>query len=174
METGLGKKVIFIMGVSGSGKTSVGQLLAKELAVPFIDADDHHPLSNIEKMSQGIPLTDSDRIPWLDQLHKIALNHLNSDLNSDLNSSCVIACSALKKKYRSRLNQSIESKTSWVYLKGTFDQIFERMKNREGHFMKAEMLQSQFETLEEPENAIVMDIADLPEIITQKIKTHLE
>ena len=159
------KKVIFIMGVSGSGKTSVGRLLANELSVPFIDADDHHPPSNIEKMSQGTPLTDSDREPWLDRLHEIALDHINS--------GCIIACSALKEVYRRRLIHSIESNVLWVYLKGSYDLIFERMKNREDHFMDAKMLRSQFETLEEPENAINIDIADTMEGIVQKIKSVL-
>ncbi len=154
------------MGVSGSGKSSVGQLLANELSVPFIDADDHHPLANIEKMSQGIPLNDHDRKPWLDQLHEIAVDHLNS--------GCVIACSALKEDYRKRLTQSIASHVLWIYLKGSYEQIFERMKNRKDHFMAAEMLRSQFETLEEPQNAINIGIADSLDIIVHKIKSHLE
>ena len=153
------------MGVSGSGKTSVGRLLANELSVPFIYSDDHHPPANIEKMSQGTPLTDSDREPWLDRLHEIALDHINS--------GCIIACSALKEVYRRRLIHSIESNVLWVYLKGSYDLIFERMKNREDHFMDAKMLRSQFEALEEPENAINIDIADTMEGIVQKIKSVL-
>ena len=149
------------MGVSGSGKTSVGQLLAKKLAVPFFDADDHHPPSNIEKMSVGIPLNDDDRKPWLDNLHKIAVTHVDS--------GCVITCSALKAVYRKRLIQSIESNVVWVYLKGNYDLIFERMKKRANHFMSAEMLKSQFETLEEPKNSINIDIEDSLEVIVQKI-----
>ena len=91
MKTNLIKKVIFVMGVSGSGKTSIGQLLASQLSVPFIDADDHHPQSNIDKMSQGFPLNDSDRKPWLDILYGIAVEHIGV--------GCVIACSALKEIY---------------------------------------------------------------------------
>lgn len=155
------------MGVSGSGKTSIGRLLAKELSVPFIDADDHHPPSNIEKMSQGIPLEDSDREPWLDILHEIAVKHLDGD------SGCVIACSALKEVYRKRLSESIEANSLWVYLKGTYEQIFERMKKREGHFMGAEMLKSQFETLEEPRNAIHIDISDSLEKIVRVIQSRV-
>ncbi len=154
------------MGVSGSGKTSVGQLLANELSVPFIDADDHHPPSNIKKMSRGIPLDDSDREPWLDQLNKIALDHINS--------GCVIGCSALKEVYRSRLIQSIASNVNWIYLKGSYDLIFDRMNKREDHFMDPKMLRSQFETLEEPENAINIDITNSPELIVKNIKSHLE
>ena len=149
------------MGVSGSGKTSVGRLLAERLSVPFIDADDHHPLSNIEKMSKGIPLNDEDRAPWLDQLNKIA--------QSKVHSGCVIACSALTVAYRKRLAYSIDPDVIWVYLKGTYEQIFERMNKRLDHFMGSNMLESQFKTLEEPDNAIEIDISDSPEVIVQKI-----
>jgi len=165
MKTDSIKKVIIIMGVSGSGKTSVGQLLANELSISFIDADDHHPPSNIQKMSEGIPLNDGNRKPWLEALHKIAKNHTST--------GCVIACSALKEIYRKILSQSIESNVVWIYLKGTYNQIFERLESRENHFMTAEMLQSQFETLEEPEDAIYIDITNAPENIVQKIKSHL-
>ncbi|MDY0101887.1 MAG: gluconokinase [Lentimicrobium sp.] len=165
METDLTNKVIFIMGVSGSGKTSIGRMIAHKLSVPFIDGDDHHPPSNIDKMSRGIPLVDSDRLPWLDKLNEIAVNHVGS--------GCVIACSALKNAYRMRLIRSIETDALWVYLKGSYDQIFERMQNRENHFMGAEMLKSQFETLEEPKDAITINIADSQELIVEKIKSHL-
>ena len=140
------------MGVSGSGKSSIGQLLADELSIPFLDADDYHLSSSIEKMSKGIPLSDNDRMPWLAQINKMAIDHFDSGV--------VIACSGLKKKYRTELNQSIESDVFWVYLKGDYDLIFERMKNRCDHFMGATMLKSQFETLEEPVNAIAIDIDD--------------
>lgn len=154
------------MGVSGSGKSSVGQLLANELSIPFIDADDHHLSSSIEKMSQGIPLTDSDRAPWLDEVNEIAVNHLGS--------GAVIACSALKNKYRTQLNKSLELNALWIYLKGDYSLILQRMKNRNGHFMDAEMLKSQFETLEEPENVIGIDIENSLERIIEKIKAYLD
>lgn len=166
MKTNSNQKVIFVMGVSGSGKTSVGQLLAKELAIPFFDADDHHPPSNIEKMSRGIPLNDEDRKPWLNNLHQIAVEHISS--------GCVITCSALKEIYRKRMNQSIESNVLWVYLKGSYDLIFERMKKRKNHFMNTKMLKSQFETLEEPTDAINIDIADSLEVIVQKVKENIK
>lgn len=153
------------MGVSGSGKTAVGRLLAEDLLVPFIDADDHHPLSNIEKMSRGFPLNDADREPWLDQLNKIAKDHLKS--------GCVIACSALKEIYRKRLRKGIEPSVVWIYLKGTFEQIYDRMEQRQGHFMRAGMLRSQFEALEEPKNAMTMDIADAPAHIVEKIISQI-
>lgn len=153
------------MGVSGSGKSSVGQLLAHELAVPFIDADDHHPPSNIQKMSEGIPLNDEDRAPWLDILHGIAVEHIGS--------GCVIACSALKEIYRKQLNKSIETNILWVYLKGSYDLIFKRMNSREGHFMSAEMLKSQFDALEAPKNALDIDISHSPKTIVHKIQKSL-
>ena len=154
------------MGVSGSGKTSIGQLLAQELSFPFVEGDDYHPITNIEKMSQGLPLNDSDREPWLDKLHHIAVDHLNS--------GCVISCSALKEAYRRRLAYSIETKVSWVYLKGNYDQVFDRINKRKGHFMKSGMLRSQFEVLEEPKNAIEVNIAATPKTIIQEIKQRLE
>ena len=165
MEILLCKKVIFIMGVSGTGKSTVGRLLSNELSVPFTDADDHHLPSNIKKMSQGIPLTDDDRAPWLDQINQIALNHLGS--------GAVIACSALKKEYRARLSQSIEQNVTWVYLQGSYGLIADRMKNRKGHFMNVRMLKSQFETLQEPNNAMTINVANSPEIIVGKIKSQL-
>lgn len=151
------------MGVSGSGKSSVGELLSNVLSVPFIDADDHHPKANIEKMSKGIPLNDSDRMPWLDALHTIAEKHLDT--------GCVIACSALKEQYRTRLSQSIEPDTVWIYLQGSYEQIYERMNARKGHFMDSGMLKSQFEALEEPKNAIIIDIADSLKDIVKNLHT---
>jgi len=165
MENDVGKKVIFIMGVSGSGKTTIGQLLAQELSIPFIDADDHHSEYNIEKMSQGVPLTDRDRKPWLQEVNRVAIEHFNS--------SGVIACSALKKDYRRQLEKSIETKVIWVYLKGSFEQIYERMKSRPHHYMRAGMLESQFDALQEPMNALVIDIRDSPAVVIEKIKAQL-
>ena len=154
------------MGVSGSGKSSIGQMLAAALAVPFIDADDHHPESNIQKMSSGIPLDDVDRWPWLATINQLAKDTTDS--------GCVIACSALKEVYRLRLMDSIEPKVCWVFLKGTFEQILDRMNNRKDHFMGANMLRSQFETLEEPDTVLTIDITDSPAVIVQRIKSHLE
>lgn len=154
-------KIIFVIGVSGSGKTSVGRLLAKELNIDFIDADDHHPQTNIEKMKSGIPLTDEDRLPWLDRLHQIAKNHLDT--------GCVIACSALKQTYRNQLSETIIDDVFWIYLKGSYDLIYNRMKNRANHFMDARMLKSQFETFEEPINAIEIAITKAPETIVKEI-----
>ena len=159
------KKVIFVMGVSGSGKSSIGRLLAKALSVSFIEGDDHHPVANIAKMSQGLPLDDDDREPWLHQLNQVAINHLGE--------GCVISCSALKAKYRKQLSKGISPHTEWIYLKGSYELIYKRMQDREGHFMDPKMLQSQFDTLEEPQEAITIDIVDSPENIIQKIKLQV-
>lgn len=165
MKKNLEGMVIFVIGVSGTGKTLVSQLLARDLSVPFFDADDHHPKSNINKMTQGIPLNDKDRQPWLDELNRIAIENIES--------GCVMACSALKQDYRDRLSASIEKKIVWIYLSGTYDQVYDRMINREGHFMKEKMLMSQFETLEEPPDAVKIDISKSPTEIIHLIKSNI-
>lgn len=154
------------MGVSGSGKSTVGHQLANSLSIPFFDGDDYHPQINIDKMSQGIPLNDLDRRPWLENLHALASKHKEN--------GCVIACSALKEKYRKILSHSIVNDVQFVFLKGEFELIHERMKNREGHFMEPAMLQSQFDTLEEPEEAIVVDISSSLETLLSQIKLNLK
>lgn len=140
------------MGVSGSGKTTVGQALAQKLGWDFFDADDFHPPANIAKMASGIPLSDSDRAPWLAALH----DQLASTLKS--NRHPVLACSALKEKYRARLLDGID-RIEIIYLKGSYDLIWSRMSGREGHYMRPEMLRSQFAVLEYPENVFALDIS---------------
>jgi carbohydrate kinase (thermoresistant glucokinase family) len=156
--------VLFVMGVSGSGKSTIAQLLSAELGLDFVEGDDYHPTSNIEKMSRGTPLTDLDRWPWLEALNQVAVRYQNK--------GCVMTCSALKKRYRQVLGQGIAIKTHWLYLKGDYDLIYERMQKRE-HFMDAMMLRSQFDALEEPEEAIVVDISESSELIVQKIKKEI-
>jgi gluconokinase len=151
-----------VMGVSGSGKTSVGKLLARHLGWDFYDADDFHPPENVAKMAKGISLSDSDRAPWLASLHDLI------SCNLQKNQPCVLACSALKERYRQQLldgNQDVQI----VYLKGSYDLILARMSTRRYHFMKPRMLQSQFETLEEPSNALVIDITVSVEEIVREI-----
>lgn len=152
--------VVFVIGVSGTGKTTVGKLAADKMGVPFFDADDYHELANIEKMKSGIPLTDSDRIPWLKRLNKLARDNENG---------CVIACSALKEKYRTTLCHQIETPFYWVFLQGGYDQILERIKLRADHFMGAEMLKSQLDILEEPVNSILMDVSASPNDIVERV-----
>lgn len=139
-----------LMGVAGSGKTTVGRLLAARLGWDFLDADDFHPPANIAKMRAGIPLDDSDRAPWL-----VALNgQLRSTLAAGRHP--VLACSALKESYRAVLRQGVDG-LQIVYLKGSYALILSRLAARQGHYMKPEMLRSQFEALEEPVDAWVVD-----------------
>lgn len=158
--------VIIIMGVSGSGKTTIGQMLAESLHWEFQDADSFHPIDNIEKMRHGIPLNDVDRIPWLQSLQIAISNWLQENKN------VVLACSALKASYRQYLVLSSDVKL--VYLHGSFELIKDRIQKRQNHFMGVELLTSQFESLEEPENVIRVDISQSPQVIIQDIKKVLE
>jgi gluconokinase len=147
-------KVIVLMGVSGCGKTSVGRALSAKTGWPFYDGDDFHPPENIAKMSNGIPLNDDDRAPWLARLHNLIAEQLAQG------QSAILACSALKRKYREQLKAGNQG-TIFVYLKGNFELIWARMAARKTHYMKASMLQSQFDNLEAPdaEEALVVDIS---------------
>lgn len=160
-------KAYVVMGVSGCGKSTVGQALADYLECPFYDGDDFHPPDNVAKMAAGEPLNDADRYPWLANLHALMAEHL------ERGETAVVACSALKKKYRDQLRGTLDA-VAFIYLRGNFDLIWGRMQAREGHYMKANMLQSQFDALEEPEQneAIIVDIDGLPaEIMEQIIQT---
>jgi gluconokinase len=143
---------VIVMGVSGCGKSSVGRAAAQSLGWDFYDADDFHPPENVAKMADGIPLDDSDRTPWLASLNKLIASALTA------NKPGVLACSALKEHYRQQLLADNEG-VQLVYLKGSYDLIWSRMEKRTTHFMKPHMLKSQFETLEEPTNALTIDIA---------------
>ncbi|WP_409310655.1 gluconokinase [Pectobacterium sp. B1J-3] len=134
---------IVIMGVSGCGKSSVGAAIARELGAKFIDGDDLHPRANIQKMASGTPLDDNDRAPWLERLNDAAysLRHKNE--------VGLIVCSALKRRYRDRLREDNPGMI-FLYMKGSFEVILERLKARAGHFMPTDLLTSQFEALEEP------------------------
>lgn len=160
-------RVIFIMGVSGCGKSTIGQLLSQQLKIPFFDGDDFHPKSNVDKMSQGIPLNDDDRYGWLVMLNQLAKKGLQ-------NNSCVIVCSALKESYRDILSTDIQNQVKWIHLVGSFDQILERINKRANHFMPPDLLQSQFNTLEAPENALEVNIGLKPEDIVEKIIEELK
>ncbi len=150
------------MGVSGCGKSTVARLLAEELDWDFFDADDFHPPANIAKMKSGIPLSDSDRDPWLSALNKMLISTLRAGRHP------VLACYALKESYRAKLCQGTDD-LQFVYLKGSYALIWSRISQREGHYMKPEMLRSQFEALEEPLDALVVDVQLRPEEIVEKI-----
>ena len=152
---------LIMMGVSGCGKTSVGKRLSEVLGWPFYDGDDFHPPENVAKMSTGIPLDDADRAPWLTRLHDLIADHLEAG------GSMLLACSALKQSYRDTLSRENPG-VVFVYLKGDFDLILGRMAAREAHYMKAGMLRSQFEALEEPLEAITVEVSKpLDELILE-------
>ena len=158
--------IILVMGVSGSGKTTIGEKLAESLGYKFADADDFHPQENIEKMRNGIALSDKDRLPWLQKMQDVIKQHLLENTN------IVITCSALKASYRQMLLINHES-VKLVYLKGSFELIHKRLKERLNHFMSEKLLKSQFEILEEPLEAIKVDISQPLEVIVQEILEKL-
>lgn len=160
------KYILFVMGVSGSGKSTIGKLLAEAMDYPFFDGDDFHPDYNIKKMAAGKPLNDEDRYEWLLVLNELAKNNLVK--------GAVIACSALKESYRDLLQKGIDTKVHYIYLKGSFEKILERLQQRKDHFMPLELLQSQFEALSPPKNAIVVEIKEQPEKIVNTILIALD
>lgn len=144
-------KAFILMGVSSTGKTSVGTAVAQRLGMKLIDGDDLHPRANIQKMASGTPLNDDDRFPWLERINDAAFSLEQKSEKG------IIVCSALKKKYRDQIRQG-NADVKFIFLQGSFELVLERMKQRKGHFMKPEMLQSQFNTLEVPQ-------ADEPDVI---------
>ncbi len=158
-------KILYIMGVSGCGKSTVGKILAGRLDLPFFDGDDYHPENNISKMRAGIPLDDSDRKGWLENLNNLA--------SENIETGAVIACSALKKSYREILVRDLWNNYTFIYLKGSFEEIAGRLNKRSNHFMPPKLLQSQFNTLEEPEEGITVPIGRTPEEIVSEILTFL-
>jgi gluconokinase len=155
-------RFFIVMGVSGCGKSVVGKALAQSLGWDFFDADDFHPPANVAKMASGIPLDDSDRAPWLNALHDLISSSLRAD------HPAVLACSALKEIYRQRLMDG-NNGVRLVYLKGSYDLIWSRMEKRTDHYMKPHMLKSQFEALEEPVNALTIDIGITVDEIVREI-----
>jgi gluconokinase len=162
--------IVVLMGVCGSGKTTVGRELADDMHWPFLDADDYHPQANVSKMASGVALTDADREPWLDRLvTEVRRYNLRG-------ASAVLACSALKKAYRDRLDKGSVSPgdVRVVYLKGDAATIAPRLASRSGHYMPATLLASQFAALEEPSDAIVVDIREPTAIQVAFIEAKLE
>ncbi len=157
--------IIVVMGVTGSGKTTIGNLLTRRLGWEFADADDFHSPANKEKMHKGIPLTDADRLPWLAAIHEQISKWLAMKQN------VVLACSALKQTYRQLLWNGPE--VQFVYLKGSYELIAERLRARKGHFADEHILAGQFRDLEEPSDAVAVDIGAPPEEIVDEICRRL-
>jgi gluconokinase len=158
--------IVMVMGVTGSGKTTVGALLAKRLDWEFADADDFHSAANKDKMHRGIALTDADRMPWLAAIHdKLAQT-------SAAQRSLVLACSALKQSYRDKISNGLDVRL--VYLKGSYELIDEHLRARKGHFADDKILAAQFADLEEPTDAIVIDVSEQPAQIVDRICRELE
>ncbi len=153
--------ITVVMGVAGAGKSTIGQLLASELRCDFLDGDSLHPPANIRKMTMGIPLTDADRAPWLAAIHARIVGSFQRG------QSLVVACSALRERYRETLAEGVS--ITWVYLKGSEEVIRARLLGRRHHFFKAQMLASQFADLEEPADAIVIDVEVAPTVAVRQI-----
>ncbi len=158
---------IIIMGVAGSGKTTIGKALAKKLSCPFYDGDQFHSPANIAKMAAGMPLNDDDRAEWLNTLANIIRANLAGSMGG------VLACSALKESYRDLLRVD-ETQVKFVYLKGDYSTILARLQRRHNHYMKPSMLDSQFRTLEEPTQALAVDISLTPDEIMREILDWLK
>jgi gluconokinase len=160
--------IVIFFGVSGAGKTTIGKLLGEELGWRFYEADDFHPLANIDKMGRGIPLTDEDRRPWLDRLRELIKKCVEAGENA------VLACSALKRAYREHL--CISGEVKFVFLRGDYALIAKQLRRRPGHFMNPALLRSQFDDLEEPkpdEHALTIELGRTPHELVDEIKTKL-
>jgi gluconokinase len=159
--------VIVLMGVSGSGKTTVGKILADRLGWTFVEGDDFHPPANVAKLRAGEPLTDADRAPWL------------ADLRERVDAACargenvVLACSALRHAYRDYLEKHEPECVHYVYLHGSEELIRQRLAARKGHFLNPTLLHSQFETLEPPTDALRVEVSAAPEVVADEIRQKL-
>lgn len=157
--------IVIVMGVTGAGKTTIGRLLAEQSGWEFADADDFHPPANVEKIRRGIALNDDDRRPWLDRLREAIAAWIAEGKN------VVLACSALKRSYRREL--AVGPDVRFVYLKGSAELIAERLRSRHGHFAGESILAGQFADLEEPKEAIAVDISQRPEEIVAEIRARV-
>ena len=156
--------VYYVMGVSGSGKTTIGKMLAKRIQGKFLDGDDFHPPKNVTKMASGEPLNDQDRYGWLMEINRAVIKESTRSI-------VVVACSALKEKYRILLTLNLDNQVHWIYLKGDYQTIQNRMNIRKAHFMPSTLLQSQFNDLEEPKDAISINILQPVDKIIETIMT---
>jgi len=157
--------VILLMGTTGAGKTTVGKLLAARLGWTFLDADDFHPQANVEKMKHGIPLTDADRLPWLEAIHTELVRL------SAAGDNVVLACSALKQSYRDQLSAGLEMPI--VYLRGSYDEMRRHIERRHGHFAGESILAGQFADLQEPQDALVLDVSRTPDELAAAVIARL-
>jgi gluconokinase len=157
--------IVIIMGVAGAGKTTIGALLAKRLGWLFVDADSFHSPANIEKIKKGTALDEADREPWLDAIREAELQWSEEKRN------VILACSALRRSYRKKLDVGPEA--TFVYLKGSKELISQRLNSRKGHFAGRALLSSQFSTLEEPQDAITIEVEKSPEEIVREVLARL-
>ncbi len=161
--------IVVLMGVSGSGKTTIGTLLAQRMKTIFADADDYHSPTNKAKMAAGHPLTDQDRQPWLETLNTLLLQWF------EVGKGGVLACSALKDAYRKTLVRGMSSNAyAFVWLDGSRQMIAERLAERKNHYMNPDLLDSQFATLEPPADALRITNDRAPEVVVDEIMNHLE
>lgn len=166
-QSRLTTQLLIVMGVSGCGKSTIGAGLARRLGWRFADADDFHPPANVEKMRAGLALNDDDRWPWLNRLNQIMLEA------DAARQPMVLACSALKRRYRDRLSNQLAN-PNWIHLSGSFELIASRLALREHKYMPASLLRSQFEALEPPDDALTIAIGEPPEQLIERIIVELQ
>ena len=158
--------IILLMGPTGSGKTTIGEMLGRELGWKFADGDGFHSKANVEKMAHGIPLTDEDRGPWIEAIRAAIIGWIAASEN------VIVGCSALKKSYRERL--CVNENVKLVYLKGSYELLVQRVHARKGHFAGEDLVKSQFADLEEPEDAVIVEVAPAPAVIVGEIRQRLQ
>ncbi|WP_034387267.1 gluconokinase [Hellea balneolensis] len=155
--------VYILMGVAGCGKSTVGGAAAKQLNIPFLEGDDFHPTANVEKMRTGTALTNADRLPWVDAIIQAC------KVTEEKSAIMILACSALSKVVRDRLQSGLNNQCHFIHLHGDQEKIAQRLAARKGHFFKPELLSSQFKALDNPQDAITLDIFRPVDVITQKV-----